>query len=192
MKQRRGELLKLNGSYGLNTGLTIEVIALMTHIKTHLRTHFMNSIRPIDLATIDEMRFKGRFVGCIVLTQNKKILLQQRGDDWHSHPGVISTFGGRIESHEHPKNALIRELKEELGAQVQESDIVSLGAYTEAVTQHTELVYGYFWHDKQGTMTGCYEGEARYYDNIADILALPKLMDGVRWLIYECKNRQLL
>jgi hypothetical protein len=39
-------------------------------------------------------------------------------------------------------------LKEELGAEVMPSDVVDLGAITEAFTNYTELVYVHFWHDR--------------------------------------------
>jgi len=45
-------------------------------------------------------------------------LLQKRGPDFESFPHKISTFGGKIEAGEIPEEALIRELKEELGAEV--------------------------------------------------------------------------
>ena len=48
-----------------------------------------------------------------------------------SFPGFLSEFGGRIENNEYPIHALICELKEELGAEVNKEDVVSLGAITE-------------------------------------------------------------
>lgn len=88
--------------------------------------------------------------------------------------------------------ALVRELKEELGAQVNPADVISLGAITEAITKYSELIYVYFWHDKHGTITGCYECEAKYYDDCAAALTHPKIMDDVRWLLHECQKRKLL
>jgi len=93
---------------------------------------------------------------------------------------------------ENPMQALVRELKEELGAQVQESDVISLGAITESATNYSELIYVYFWHDKHGTITGCYEGKAEYYDNCATAMMHPKIMDDVRWLLKQCQSRRFL
>ena len=84
---------------------------------------------------------------------------------------------------------LIRELNEELGAVVKEKDVVNLGAVTEDISHHTDLIYVFFWHDKEGTITGCYEGEAIYYDNINQALQHPKMMDGVRWLLNTCREK---
>lgn len=146
----------------------------------------------LDLSHLDETQFKRRYVGCIVLTQDFRILLQQRGPDWSSFPGCLSTFGGGIEEGETPLQALLRELKEELGAEAKASEVVQLGVITEAVTQYSELIYVYFWQDVEGTITGCYEGEAKTYDNLEMVLTHPKLMDDVRWILGECQRRQLL
>lgn len=150
------------------------------------------NIKLVNLAQINPAAFLYRGVGCIVLTKDNKILLQQRGRDWQRFPNCLATFGGQIESDETPIQALIRELHEELGAQVKALDIVALGAITEAVTQHRELIYIYFWHDKFNTITGCYEGEARYYDDIPAVLSHPQIMDDVLWALNECRVRGLL
>ncbi len=149
-------------------------------------------IKTCDISKLDESVYKNRFVGCIVLTNDNKILLQQRGENWQNHPGYLSEFGGHIEANETPMQALVRELNEELGAIVDASEVVSLGAVTEAMTSHSELIYVYFWHDKQGTITGCYEGEGKYYNTINEALKHPKMMDSLRWLLHECHRRNLI
>lgn len=140
----------------------------------------------------DEANFTHCFVGCIVLTHDNKIVLQRRGIDWKSFPDKLATFGGRIEANESPLQALIRELDEELGGKVKKRDVIKLGAITELYTQYSELVHIYFWHDKQGTITGCYEGEAQYFDNVKVVLGHSKAMDDVRWALGECQRRNLL
>lgn len=150
------------------------------------------SVRLVDLATVNEKSFKGRFVGCVVLTRDNKILLQQRPHDFVAYPDYLCEFGGRIETGEQPINALVRELNEELGANVNKTDVISFGAITESMSNHTELVYVYFWHDKAGSITGCYEGSPRYFDNVAAILAYPKITDGLRWLLGKCQKQKLL
>jgi 8-oxo-dGTP diphosphatase len=149
-------------------------------------------IKKIDVSHEDITKFKAFFVGCIVLTNADKILLQQRGVNWKSFPGFLSEFGGRIELNETPIHALARELKEELGAKVIEEDVVSLGAITEKATNYSELIYTYFWHDKLGTVSQCFEGEPKYFDNVNSVLIYPKVMDSVRWMLNECKNRNYL
>ncbi|WP_148340685.1 hypothetical protein [Aquicella siphonis] len=57
---------------------------------------------------------------------------------------------------------------------------------------YTELVYLYFWHDKNNTITGCYEGRIAYFTNLDDIVAQPRVMDSVHWLLAACQNQNLL
>lgn len=152
-----------------------------------------NRIRQIDLNKHTLKDFKAQHVGCLILTKEKKLLLQQRSDTCFTYPGFISTFGGKIELDESPTQALVRELNEELGATVLESDIVFIGAVTEAITNHTELVYEYFWHDKQDSITGCYEESPCYFDDMDSALQMkPKLMDDVVWVLGECQKHGFL
>jgi 8-oxo-dGTP diphosphatase len=149
-------------------------------------------IRIVDLTKITKASFSHHAVGCLILTQNNQILLQHRPDNWRRFPGCLATFGGGIETGESPMEALVRELHEELGAIVQPSDVISLGAVTEAVTEYGDLIYEYFWHDKTGTITGCYECESRFYDSIDEVLTHPKVMDDVCWLLDICRSRGLV
>lgn len=86
----------------------------------------------------------------------------------------------------------MRELHEELGAIVNPADLIFIGAVSEDFTGHTELVHVHFWHDVHDTITGCYEGEAVYYECVADALAHPKIMDYVRWALIEAQKRNLI
>lgn len=152
----------------------------------------IEGIKQIDLTKVDVSAFKQQNTGCIVLTHDNRILLQYQPDNWRTFPGMVATFGGHIESTESPLNTIVRELNEELGATAKPDDFISLGVITEEITQHTELVHLYFWHDEQNTITGCYEGEAQYFNNVGYALAHPKLMEDVRWALLECQRRGLL
>ena len=151
-----------------------------------------DTLHHFDVSKIDESVFTARFVGCVILTDDNHLLLQQRCSSWDYLPGRLTTFGGRIEGEETPLQTLVRELNEELEAVVLEKDVVALGAVTEALTQHTQLVYHFFWHDQQGTIGDCHEGRAKYYNTITEALSHPKLMDDVRWLLAECQRRGFL
>jgi 8-oxo-dGTP diphosphatase len=89
------------------------------------------SVQQVDLARADETLFSRRCVGCIVLTKDNKILLQQRDHNSPTYPDRLATFGGGIDPGETPIQALVRELKEELGAEVKIAEVISLGAITE-------------------------------------------------------------
>ncbi len=152
----------------------------------------VTGIRQIDLSQMDNQAFKQQLAGCIVLTHDGRILLQYRPQNWWTCPDMIATFGGHIEGTETPSQGIIRELLEELGAKVNQSDLIELGTITEEATQYTDLVYIFFWHDKRSSITGCYECEAQYFDNVAEALNDPKLMSDVRWALLECQNKKLL
>jgi 8-oxo-dGTP diphosphatase len=136
--------------------------------------------------------FKAQYVGCIVLTKEQKILLQLRGPDWTHVPDAISEFGGRIELNETPSQALVRELQEELGATVKIEDAIALGTILENAGDYNDLVHLYFWHDVEGSITGCYEGVAAYFDDMNAAMQHPKITESVRLALTECKNRHLL
>jgi 8-oxo-dGTP diphosphatase len=147
------------------------------------------SIKVLDPASADASR---DVADAVVLTRDSKILLQQRPANWGASAGRLTAFGGHIDPGETAIEALVRELNEELGAIVDPAEAICLGALTEAETGHSEIVHTYFWHDRNGTITGCYECEAVYYDRIAGALAHPKIMDYLSWMLLECQARGLM
>lgn len=151
-------------------------------------------IHEIDLQHVDVTPFSSQYVGCLILTADNQILLQKRSQQCHTFPGKISTFGGKIESNETPSQALKRELLEELGADVSEEDLIFMGAVTELVTQHTDLIYEYFWHDNKNTITGCYEESPIDFKNAQDALTTTdsNLMDDVVWLLKTCQTKNYI
>lgn len=149
-------------------------------------------IEPITSEQIETMSFKHKYACAVVLTQDKKILLQMRGEKSKSFVGYVTTFGGTIESGEEPLQAIIRELHEELGAEASASEIVSFGTVVESIAEYSDLIYTFFWHDHAGTITGCYEGSPVYFDNIKSVKSHPKSMDYVHWLLDQCKKDGLI
>lgn len=147
-------------------------------------------IKVIDNPVIDD--YAACFTGCIILSHDIRILLQKRPDNWQSRPGYLTTFGGRIEKGETPAQAIVRELYEELGAQVPLNELIELGAVTEPCTGHTELVFEYFWHDKGNLITGCYEGIPAYFKDQEAVLNEAKKMDDIEWILAECLKRNLI
>lgn len=103
------------------------------------------------------------YVGCLILTSDKRLLLQKRGLDWDRFPNCLALFGGKINVDEQPMEALRRELHEELGAIVEYSHVLYLGSVTEKNNGQDEWVYEFFWYDKDNTIKKCYEGEAIYF-----------------------------
>jgi 8-oxo-dGTP diphosphatase len=148
--------------------------------------------RNIDFKYINDASFSRCCVGCLVLSQDRQIVLQLRDVDCKTYPGHLATFGGGIDAGESPMQALVRELKEELGAEVKPQDVISLGTLVDTADDHKELVYLYFWHDRSGSITGCYEGKAKYYNDPVIPQRHPRVMNDVCWLLQECEKKGLL
>lgn len=153
---------------------------------------FSRMIEPLTTKQFNNMTFKREYASALILTHDNKILLQLRTNMSKRFAGCIATFGGTIEAHENPLQALIRELHEELGGVVEEGEVASCGVITEALSNYTEAVHAFFWHDRKGSINGCYEGNAIYFANMQEALLHPKAMDYVQWLLQECKKKNLI
>ena len=150
------------------------------------------TLRLVDRDTSDLSAFRMHLADNIILTQAGTILLQYRPPHWRSSPDCLNAFGGHVDEGEGIMQALARELNEELGARVREDEVVFLGALSEAFTQHSELVHLHFWHDRTGTITGCYEAEARSFTGAGAALSDPRLMPYTAWGLQECVRRGLV
>lgn len=131
------------------------------------------------------------FAGCLIRTQDGRLLLQQRGHDWDRFPGVIATFGGQVDPGEEPEQGMARELLEELGANVQLPDLVRLGAFTKRGLSRA-LIHAFWWEDSLATITGCYEGHPAYFKNAQEILATENITPDVYWIVMTCLKRGLI
>lgn len=113
----------------------------------------------------------------IILTHDGKILLQARDD----YP-AIGRFGGGC----HPgdkdfKATLLRELKEELGAEAMAEDLVFLTQKVGVnLNGSSGLTVTFFWHDKKGSIKGCYEGAPAYFDSAAAVQANTKVREHTK------------
>lgn len=148
----------------------------------------MNSITEIDLKDIEGQIFNNRLADCVVLTHNNKILLQYRPPNWRSNPDGLNLFGGHVDEGETIMQGLLREIHEELGAEIVENEVQFIGAASEDWTNHKEFVHVYFWHDKEKKITGCFEAEARYYKSVEEAISQPKIMDYAVWALLKCQS----
>lgn len=133
----------------------------------------------------------GRTYGAtaIVITNGGRLLLQQRDD-----MDAIARFGGGGEANETTFENLRRELAEELGAEVQESDVIKL-TEIEGANLHTGvpiLDTVYVWRDSQNSITGVYEGQAVYFSDAASALANVKLTKNTRITIELALEKGLI
>lgn len=142
----------------------------------------------IHIMKPENIREMPQLTSCIIMTFDNRILLQQRPGNWRTYPGYVCCFGGHVEKDEPPLQAICRELQEELGARVDEKDVIPLSCYSESITQFKEVVHGYFWHDKDHLITGCHEGETYYLNHLSELNNVPLIMDDVLWLI-ECSAK---
>lgn len=133
------------------------------------------------------------FTGCIILSHDKRILLQKRLDDWQTRPGYLTTFGGLIEKGETPAQAIVRELFEELGARrCLKMNWLSF-VLSQGLVRATQGLYlNIFGHDKGNLITECYEGIPAYFKDLGAVLNEPKKMDDIEWILAECCTRNLI
>ena len=96
--------------------------------------------------------------GCIVvgaiLFENTAILLGKRADMRTAYPGVWDVFGGHVEQHEAPEQALVRELQEELGitpVAFVEVAVIEVGAVDDSHADPTERCEFHLYHVTQWT-----------------------------------------
>lgn len=143
------------------------------------------TLRIVDQNSFDPSAYKAHLADCVILTSDNKILMQRRPDQSGKSTCLITIFGGHVEPDEEISNALIRELKEELGALARTEDIRFLGSLTEDFTNHSEVVHVHFWHDREGTITGCYEFESILFEKADDAISDPDIMDYASWAIQK-------
>lgn len=133
-----------------------------------------------------------QYTGCIILTADKKLLLQRRDASFSHMPNCYSSFGGQVEEGETVWQTICRELNEELGAAVNEDDLIYLGPVSEQATQHQDLIHQFFWYDRGNTITGCYEGQAASFETAEQILCLENLTEDVAWSVKLALKKGLL
>ncbi len=152
----------------------------------------MSGVTEIDLNDVDVQSCEKRLADCVIVTHDNKILLQYRPPEWGSNPDGLNLFGGHVDEGESIIEGLLREIKEEVGADVKENEVQFIGAVSEDWTNHKEFVHLYFWHDKENMITGCYEAEARYYESFEEAVSQPNLMKYAVWALRRCRELGLL
>lgn len=125
----------------------------------------------------------------MIIDENDNLIIQKRPN---KNDYALNIFGGHIEKNETPIQAMIREIKEELCAEINPEDVIFIGAITEEFTNHQDIVYTYFWKDKKGSIKDCYEFEKVIYEDSKKLLKEPKLMDYTYWVVKEAIKRKLI
>ena len=147
-------------------------------------------IKPIEIN--NEVISKAVYTSCVIINHNNRLLLQYRPPNWRTFPDYLCCFGGKVESNEMPNQTISREINEELGGKVKENELIFLVAYTEEITNHKDIVFGYFWKDSDNTITGCYEAECREFETFNEVKKQSRVMDDTLWLLNQCYERSLI
>ncbi len=109
------------------------------------------------------------YAGILLITPNNKLILQQKDNiPGIVYPGMITTFGGKVEEDESPKQAALREINEELSLVL--DDIELLKVFHKPINDHDDNV-------------NCYIFIARNI-NIENL----KIREGKRWVLMDKKN----
>lgn len=152
---------------------------------------FNQLVSPVDTQQLTLFTYGRQFAGCLIKTYDGRLLLQQRGDNWDRFPGMLATFGGQVDADETQEEGMARELREELGAELSVGELVFLGAFTK-VGLDDALIHAYWWHDKEGSISGCYEGEPTYFNDAVEILSKDTITPDVFWIVNRCLEQGLL
>ena len=77
-----------------------------------------------DRKTVQEESLWHRIVSCWILNNNGEVLLQKRAATKEKKPNIWGKTGGHVDSGEIPDEAIKREVKEELGIDVPEDQVI--------------------------------------------------------------------
>jgi mutator protein MutT len=76
-----------------------------------------------------------------ILVERRKFLVEKRRDDDDADPGLIEVPGGHVDPDETLENALRREMKEELGINVEKATLVQKSLYTASNGERQRIHY---------------------------------------------------
>ena len=104
------------------------------------------AVLPIEWTSekLERDRAKGRIIQDLVagiLVKGGKFLVEKRRDDKEADPGYIEIPGGHVEKHETLEVALKREMKEELGIDVEKAKLILKSPYTASNGERGRIHY---------------------------------------------------
>jgi protein-tyrosine-phosphatase/8-oxo-dGTP pyrophosphatase MutT (NUDIX family) len=86
---------------------------------------------PINIANKNSVWHRG--CHAIITTPNKKTLVQKRSNNIIFSPKLVDiSLGGHVDVNEQPCDAIVREIKEEVGLDVGAEDLIDLGIYKQS------------------------------------------------------------
>ena len=117
-----------------------------------------------------------RFVGIILINAEAKVLLQLRCEDERLYPNRWTLPGGKVEEGESPEQAIVREVKEELGLDLHDYNLFKTiieNAPDELIERH--IYWGNISKRVENLELG--EGSALKYFSAKSILRLRVAFD---------------
>lgn len=92
---------------------------------------------------IHENNLWHRHVSCWIINEKGEVLFQRRSSNKKKNPNIWSKTGGHIIAGEDPKDALKREVKEELGINIIDENIILTGIYKSSDEENKYFGYDY-------------------------------------------------
>jgi len=117
---------------------------------------------------------RGTIADCVdgILLEGRKFLVERRRDDDDSDPGLIEIPGGHVDAGETFEDALRREMKEELGVEVEKATLVQKSLYTASNGERQRIHY--FHVEKWNGRIRSTEAERVYWESeISNLSIMP-------------------
>ena len=129
---------------------------------------------------------KVRYVGCLLVLDKNILVLQKRDNAPEvSHPNSVSVFGGRVHDSENRMEAMSRELREELGLEIDSADLRYLGFLEHYDTLKGHMVSAtYYWLNLTSEPEECNEGRILLM-SVSQALECETLGDVTREMIHR-------
>jgi leucyl-tRNA synthetase len=127
-------------------------------------------------------------VGALIELKDGEYLFQQRDENTDRDPGKISPFGGGREGGETTTQCVQRELNEELGVDVDQSRITTLGIF-ESKNRPGQFLEMFIIRGINEKDVRVLEGSGSVALNIEDALKNSKVTDFTKEVLRRCQNK---
>jgi 8-oxo-dGTP diphosphatase len=125
-----------------------------------------------------------------ILIEHGRVLVEKRRIDDEADPGLVFLPGGHVESGESLKDALVRELKEELG--IQARNIVPVGVRYHVASDGERQRVHYLRVQNWSGKIKSFEAETVYWETEGDNLADSAERQIVSRLLKESPRKTIL